>query len=266
MLLRGARILAWKHRHALVRLEHVVSVLVDLVDVQKALDTHGVNLADVQAVVAQLVDGRPRWAEDAPEVEPKLDPRLDPLTDGARVNGALSTARFVEGVAAALPPELAFVRRPLAACAAELGTTFDAAVACTKDGGLTFEAWDPDLQKCMGLMQHLADDRWKTWELGPTQTFLALLAYKPYFAHFRARGVDPVTVMRDLAAALHPPAWPVRDRPEGLVASVGPALFAVVLRAERYAADDASDVRLRDLLLALHDEPMLAGAIDQLVG
>jgi hypothetical protein len=249
-----------------VRLEHIVSVLVDLTDVQKALEARGMNIADVQAVIAQLVADRPSWAADAPEVEPKFDPRLDPLTDGARVNGALSTARFVEGVAAALPPELAFVRRPLATCAVELGATFDAAVACTKDGGLTFEAWDPDLQKCMGLMQSLADDRWKTWELGPTQTFLALLAYKPYFAHFRARGVDPVTVMRDLGATLPPPTWPVRDRPEGLVPTVGPALFAVVLRAERYAAADASNVRLRDLLLALHDEPWLAAPIDRLAG
>lgn len=78
MLLRGALILAWKHRHALVRLEHVVSVLVNLVDVQKALEAHGMNIADVQAVVAQLVDDRPRWTEDAPEVEPKFDSEARP--------------------------------------------------------------------------------------------------------------------------------------------------------------------------------------------
>lgn len=178
----------------------------------------------------------------------------------------LSTARFVEGIAAALPPELGFLRRPLAACAGELGTTFDASVSSTRDGGLTFEAWDPDLKKCMGLMQHLADDCWKTWQLAPVQVFFALLAYKPYFAHFKARGVDPTAVIRDLGEAQPPPSWPVRDRPEGLVPTVGPALFAVVVRAERYAAADASNVRLRDLLLALHDEPLLAGAIDQLVG
>ena len=42
-------------------------------------------------------------------------------------------------------------------------------------------------------------------------------------------------------------------------------MFAVSLRAERYAAADASDVRLRHLLQALHEEPHLKASIDMLV-
>ena len=267
MLVRGARVLAWQHRHALVRLEHFVSVLVDLVDVQKALETRGVNVADVQAVMAQLLDDQPRWGADAPDVEPQFDPSLDPLMAGARLNGVLSTARFVDGIATALPPELGFLRGPLAASAAELGATFDATIASTKESVLTFEAWDPELKKCMGLMQHLTDKEFTTsWEMGPVQLFGTLLGYKPYFTRFKGRGVDPLMVLRELGESRLAPTWPVRDRPVGLVATVGPALLALVVRAERYAADDASNVRLRDLLLALHDEPLLARSVDQLVG
>jgi hypothetical protein len=266
LVLRGASVLAWKHRHPVVRLAHVVNVLVDIVDVERATEARGVVTADVQAVLAQLLDDMPRWDAEGPETEPKFDPRLDALTTAAKVNGVMSTARFVDAIAAALPPELGFLRRPLAACAAELGETFDASVSSTKDGGLTFEAWDHELKLCMGLMQHMADGRWKTWQLGVTQAYLALLTYKPYFAHFKARGVDPAILIRELGESYATPTWPVRDRPEGLVATVGPALFAAILRAERYAAADATNVRLRDLLLALHDEPSLATSIDKLVG
>jgi ATP-dependent Clp protease ATP-binding subunit ClpA len=266
MLLRSALVTAWTRRHDTVRLEHLASALVDVSDVAKALEARGMHVADVEAVVAQLVDDLPSRDADAPDTEPTFDKALDPITNAAMVKGALSSARFIENIANALPSELGFLRRPLAASAPELGTTFDAPIAYGEKSGLTFEGWDVDLQKCLGLMQTLADTRWDSWQLGATHLFLALLGYKPYFATFKARRVDPAQVIRDLGERMPALRWDHRKRPEGLVPTIGPTLFAVILRAERHAAADASDVRLRHLLLALHAEPHLKESIDQLVG
>jgi hypothetical protein len=266
MLMRASRILAWKHRHDVARLEHLETVLVELVDVQKALEARGAHVADVQAVLAQLLDDLPRRDADAPEIAPTFDPRFESLMTGAVVGSAISTVRLVDGIAGALPPELAFLRRPLAATATELGATFDATLSSTKDGGLTFEGWDPELKKCMGLMQRLADERWGSWSLEPRHLFLALLFHKPYFAYFRARGQDSVALIGEMASRGGTPTWPARDRPPSLIPEISPRLFALMLRAERSAASDATDVRLRHLLLALHDEPDLMLAVDRLAG
>lgn len=265
MLLQSAHVRAWSQSHDVVRLEHLVSALVDLTDVERALEARGMQPADVQAVLDQLIEGLPRRAEDAADIEPTFDKALDALVVSARLNGVLSSAPFIENIANALPPELGFVRRPLAASATELGATFDAPIAFAANGGLTFEGWDDDLQKCMGLMQVLSDTRWEAWHLGTIQLFVALLSYKPYHAKFKARGVDPNAVIREIGEHLPNTRLPSRDRPAGFKPSVGPGLFAVILRAERYAAADASDVRLRHLLQALHEEPHLKASIDMLV-
>ena len=264
MLLRSGRVSAWLRRHRVARLEHVVRALVDVADVQSALETRGIHDADVIAVLTQLQEDIARCDDDDPDTEPPFDPALDQLTKGATVNGLLSTTRFVEGLAAALPPELAFVRRPLAACAGELGATFDAVLSSTKDGSLTFDAWDPQLKTCVGLMQQLSDKRWQSWQMSPMSLFVSLLSYKPYFAYFKERGHDPVALVNELAEGMPKPTWPVRPRPASLTPSVNPALFALLLRSERYAAADATDVRLRHLLHALHDERAIAPWIDRL--
>lgn len=265
MLLNSARVLAWKHRHPTADLEHLVHVLVDIVDVQRALDTRAVHAGDVLGVTRQLMDDLPKRSADAPDVQPAYTARLDGITSVAMVGGVVSTARFVTGIAEALPPELAFLRRPLAACAPELAATFDASLS-SKDGSLTFEAWDPELRTCMGLMQHFSDKRWESWQMAPMHLFFALLGYKPYFAYFKARGQDPMALLRDLDASIPEPDWPVRGRPADLTPALSPSLLALVLRAERHAASDATDVRLRHLLQALHEEPELTRWIERLIG
>lgn len=263
MLLNGARVLAWKHRHLTADLEHLVHMLVDMVDVRRALDARGVHADDVLGVTRQLMEDMAKRDADSPDLPPDYAVRLDTITNAAMVGGAVSTSRFVTVIAEALPAELAFLRRPLAACATELAATFDATTS-SKDGGLTFEAWEPELKTCMGLMQHLSDKRWEAWQMGPMHIFIALLCYKPHFAYFKARGHDPRALMLDLDATLPPVDWPQRGRPEGLTPALGASLFALILRAERYAASDATNVRLRHVLLALHDEPEIRPWIDRL--
>ena len=169
MLLQNAHVRAWSDCHDVVRLEHLVNALVDLTDVERALRARGMELADLRAVIDQLVEHLPKRDEHAPDVEPTFDQALDPLVVSARLNGVLSSARFIENIANSLPPELGFVRRPLAASAAELGATVDAPIAFAANGGLTFEGWDDDLQKCIGPMQALSDTRWEAWHLGTIQ-------------------------------------------------------------------------------------------------
>jgi hypothetical protein len=113
-------------------------------------------------------------------------------------------------------------------------------------------------------MQQLSDKRWQSWQMSPMSLFVSLLSYKPYFAYFKGRGHDPVVLMNEIAESLPEPTWPVRPRPATLTPVVSPALFALLLRAERYAAADATDVRLRHLLHALHDEAAIAPWIDRI--
>lgn len=265
MLLNGARILAWKHRHLTADLEHLVFMLVDMVDVRRALDARGVHADDVIGVARQLMEDLPKRDADSPDLQPGYAARLDTITNAAMVGGVVSTSRFVTTIAEALPAELAFLRRPLASCASELAATFDATTS-SKDGALTFEAWEPELKTCMGLMQHFSDKRWEAWQMGPIHLFIALLCYKPHFAYFKGRGQDPRELMLDLDATLPAPDWPQRGRPEGLTPALSASLLALILRAERYAASDATNVRLRHVLLALHDEPELTPWIDRLAG
>jgi len=263
-VISDARVRAWRYRNREVRLEHLLSGVLGLVEVQRLLDLQGVLAADTEAVTDQLLADLPRRADEEPDTEPTFDSALDPLVVRAQKGGVLRTSPFFEVFAEAMPRELGFVRRPLAAAAAQLGATYDGATSA-KGQELTFENWDPELRKCMVIMQSLSDKH-RNWLQTPQALLVAVLLYKPYFHVFKGRGQDPNVLMNDMVAS-----WPKQDpvlmrhRPSG-TPTVSAPLFALVVRAERYAAEDATEVRLRHLLLALHDEPLLARWIDRLAG
>jgi hypothetical protein len=207
------------------------------------------------------MDDLPVAAEDE---APPFAPRLDETVAKARIEGVCRTGKLVEGVAHALPRELKFLRAPLASVAHDLGDLFDARISFS-DQGLTFEAWDPELKAAAGLQQHLVDTRFKSnWWMTPATYFLGILLHKPYREAFAKRGIDAKQLLDDMVAALPPPPKWTRERPDAVTPSIAPHLYALFLRAERYAAEDASDVRLRHALAALHDERELALWVERL--
>ncbi len=259
-LLASPLLLAQRAGHARADVEHFLYVLLSLSDLTKALVKRDVYPDDVRAVLEQLLDERP--AEEG-EVTPTRSPRLQTVHDLAQRRGG-SSVDVLTSVAAALPRELVFLRRPLEEAAQDVGALYDGALA-SKGGAMTFRGWDPDLRTCMGTMQALVDTKWRSWSMTPLALLLTLLCAKRYYEPLRARGIEAVKMIEEIGSTLPQSHWR-RPPPAGHQAGIGPALYATILRAEHYAADDASDVRLRHVLAALHDEPELAPFVAQIAG
>lgn len=272
--LTAAEVTAWTYRHRQTEILHLVLVIVRLRDVSDALAKRGVLTADVLAVLGELLAELPTRAEDE-DLRPLLAPDLSALWKSAtapRRDDAGAASRVLEETALQLPRELTFLKKPLLAAAAEVAPIFDRSLtAASQEGGLSLSAWEPTLAGVVGLMQKQTDERWKSWSIRPIHLFLAVLTAKVFHDAFVARGVDIRTLLGDLGRAIAAmneslglTALRARERPASLVPSISPALFAVLLRAERYAAEDASEVRLRHLLASLHDEPELAPFVARL--
>jgi hypothetical protein len=263
VLLTAAETAAWFRRHEETDVVHLAHVLLAMIDVQKRLAARGLHVDDAIAVVTQLFEDCSLTEDE--ERRPTRSAKLAERVQIATHSGVLTTTRLVDALANDLPRELGFVRAPLQASASELGALFDAKLSA-RGTSLTFDGWDPDLRNCFGLLQKLTDDRWPSWSMTPIALFLALLAYKPYYASLTSRGVDIKALMRDFGESLPKRSTPAPPRPKTLEPSLGPSLYALVLRAERYAAEDSSDVRLRHVLTALHDETEIAAFVDRLAG
>ena len=259
-LLASPHVIAAAAGHAQADVEHLLYVLLRLIDLRKALAAHAVFPDDAMAVVDQLLDERPAL-EDV--VIPPRSPRLQTVHDLALRWGG-SAADVITSVAAALPRELAFLRKPLEAAARDVAGLYDGALSAA-NGAMTFQAWDPELRAVMGRMQGLVDTRWPSWTMAPLTLLLSLLCTKTYYAPLQERGIDVVALIGKIGEAMPAPRWE-RAVPKGHVAAISPALYAAILRAEHYAADDASDVRLRHVLAALHDETELAPWVNRLAG
>jgi hypothetical protein len=251
-LLGSPQVLASVAGHAEADVEHLLHVLLRLVDVRKALEARGAYPDDALAVVEQLLDERAPVDEG---VSPKRSPRLQTVNDLAlRLGG--SSADVITSAAAALPRELVFLRKPLEGAARDVAPLYDGALSAVK-GAMTFAAWDPELRGCMGRMQTLVDTKWRSWVMSPLTLLLSILCTKAYYDPLKARGIDVLALIGEIGASLPAPRWR-REPPADHTPGIGPALYAAILRAEHYAADDASDVRLRHVLASLHDEPELA--------
>ncbi len=259
-LLASPLLLAACAGHAEADVEHLAYILLGLVDVRKAMESRGNHPDDALAVVIQLLDER---AVSEESVVRTRTPRLQAVHDlAARAGG--TSAGVITSVAAALPPELAFARKALEGAAHDVGPLYDGALSALR-GAMSFEAWDPDLRGCMSRMQTLADTSWHSWAMSPLSLLLMLLCTRTYGEPLTARGINIAVFIKEIGAALPKSRW-TREPPEGHTPGVGPALYAAILRAEHYAADDASDVRLRHVLAALHDEPELAAFVERIAG
>jgi hypothetical protein len=269
-LLHSADIEAWLRRHVEVRVEHVVAALLVLVELRHALDKRGLHPEDALAVTEQLLHEVPVRSAHAPDEQPPRSTGLHAIVCEVSTATEISSARLVTGVATALPRELAFLRAPLTAAAAEVGVLYDRPSACldalgrpsaTQDGALTLENWDPELRRLFVAMQSLVDTSWGTWELSPKTLLMTVLFAKSYQGRFRAAGVDPEALVDEIPGVGDET---VRKRPSAQ-AGMGARLFALVLRAEADAARAGAPVGLEHVLRALHDEANLARVVERLL-
>jgi hypothetical protein len=259
----NAVVLAFARGHADVDVDHVLCNLVGLIDVRPLLSRHGVDPRDVEAVVMQLLDERPH---DLARVgEPPLAPRLEAAI-ACSVGHPDPLRRFIGELARVLPRELAFARGALTTAAPEIAAFFSESSSLTTRG-VTLERWDPRLAGVIALMQRRSDDYFQGWQIGVLNLFLALFSAKYLHDAFVARGLDVRALVRDAVAAFQKsaPDTPVRAPPDGHVASISPGLYALFIRAERYAADERRPVNLSHLLAALHDEAEYAPFVERLL-
>lgn len=257
--------MAWAKGHAEYDVEHVLDAFLEVVDVSGMLEKRGVVVADVRAILEQLLDERPRSEERGPG--PELSARLDTVVNRAGAGGRIPLAPFVENLGSALPRELGFVRPALTAAAPEIDAFFSASLSHDANDHLTLEAWSDEMKAVVGLMQKSADETLKGWGIAIFHLFFAVLAAKSLHAAFRARGVDTVAIVRELTRASKAKYGSVRFAPpEDFGMSMTPALYATFIRAERYAAEDRTSVKLRHVLAAIHDEPDYAPFVVKLLG
>jgi hypothetical protein len=247
---------AFSHREADV--EHLLDEWLRVVDIRKALEANGVFPDDAIAVVDQLLDERP--VVENP-VEAVRSPRLQAVHDLV-ARGGPSAAVVITSAAAALPRELVFLRKPLEHAAHDVAPLFDGALSAA-GGQMTFTAWDATMRGCMVAMQKVVDEHTRPWFMTPLMLFATMLITKRYHPVVTASGIDVEAVIAGIAHERKGKRRPFRDPPAGRTAGIGPALFAVILRAEHYAARDASDVALRHVLRSLRDEPELASSVER---
>ena len=260
----AAETTAWTHRHRHVEPLHVVWTAVRLSDVAAALEARHVLPADVVEVMGELMSELPTRPLDE-DLKPLASAELTQLWTASKVDGVILPSRLLERLALDLPRELTFLRKPLLAAAAEVAPIYDRSLTVNREGALTLAAWDKTLASVVALAQSQTDERWKkTWAIRPINLFVAVLVAKVFHDAFVARGVDVTALLKDLSRSLQERNQTIglradlRDRPADLTPSMSPGLFALLVRAERYAAEDSSDVPLRHALAALHDEPELA--------
>lgn len=273
--LMGGRLIAYPlslarlmgHREADV--EHLLYGLLGMVDMRNALVAHGIAIDDAEAVLDQLLQEKPTCAEnEQPPYPIALAPRFVALAEIAAPKGLanvfdLTSVAVLRATAAALPRELTFLRKAIEAAATDVGPLFDGALTIT-DGGLSLEAWDPLPAAAVGACAQITKKRPGSI-ISPATVLFALLCLKRFRETLEARGIDASAIVKEFPASMPRTWWTPRELTEG-PNTFSPSLHAVLLRTERYAADDASDVRLRDLLAALHDEPSLAPWVEKIAG
>jgi len=253
-------------RHVELEVDHVLWVLLALTDVERALAERGVLAADARAVLEQLLAEKTVVPLDAAGVPldervPPRSARVQALLAAASPAGFVSVSALLRELAApkVLPAELAFLAPSLVAIAPGVGALLDGAMA-SKDGSLTLRGWSAKAASAVSVAQHLADKRAEAWQMRPLLLYLATLSVMRDAV--KARGLE-IKAMVEEAGVPVSLGW--RAPPRGHVAGLSAGVYAILLRAERYAAAEASDVRLRDLLSALHDEPQFASGIRRLI-
>jgi hypothetical protein len=261
-LLSSARTVAWIRQHQQVTLPHVVSRLFLLEDAHRTLDANGLSTDDAIAVVDQLLDELPTDRNDD-TTPPPYASVLDRICDRARAGGHTPMGAFVTELARELPRELGFVRAPLVASAPKLGKLFDVPLG-HRGQELSLEGWHEGAKECLVIAQGLADTKWKVWMIGTAHVLFAILCWAPFADTLKAKGIDTVALIREIGATMPKPPW-ARRRPDGIKPGFSAGVLALIIRAERYAAEDAGDVRVRHLLAALHDERDLAPFVARLV-
>lgn len=265
--MRQASLTAWKHRHPRIEAEHVAFVLLRLAEVRSLLAGRGLHADDALAVIDQLLVDRPALPAEAPETEPALDVLASALEHAMQDPGArYDVAHLVPALAGLLPRELGFVRPALVAIAPELAALYDVTLSERPDAVMTLEGWTPEARQCVLSAQATVKKHRAYWQIEPVHVLLAVLFTSSVADSLRARGLEPRTITDEMGSA--PPlaqTWDWRDRPSAVTVSFSPAMYAFLVRAERYAAADRSDVRVRHLVLGLHDEPELAPYVARLV-
>jgi ATP-dependent Clp protease ATP-binding subunit ClpA len=264
LFVRRALVEAWSREHREIDVEHLVFGLVHLTDVKPMLRRRGVEPLDVIGIVQQLLEERPVLEDSSSP--PPVSPRFRTVCERAVSGERIELTPLFENVAAALPRELAFLRPALSASAPEIAAFFSAPLATTPAGQLSFAAWSPEMKGIVGLMQKQSDERIKGWTLNTFSLFYALVTSKTHQNAFTARGADVRAIVEELGREfVKAHGLSRRPKPPAThVASFTPALYAVFIRTERYAARDRTSVSLRHVLAALHDEEDLASAIEKL--
>ncbi len=270
-ILGGAEILARGYGHVTCEVIHLVDIVVQLVEIERALVARGMNADDVHAVVDQLLDELPLadGGDDAPP--PTRSAAFQRVVDRARIpgdrHGGFSATALLDAIVSELPRELRFLEKPLSSATGEVGPLYEGQLSSAK-GALTLAAWDEGLRGVFALAQKTCDERWHSWSVTPALFFITILSAKSYHDAFKARGVDPLELLRDVSAAFAARKGRTfrKKPPPGHLAGLSPGLFALILRAERYAAEDATDVKLRHVLAAIHDVPLLAPFVERLAG
>lgn len=240
----------------------LVHTLCAVPEVRDALAQRGVSLPDLDALFLQL-DGE---TVPAPEgVRPVLGPEIEPILAAATEAGRWRFGRVVSGLAAALPPVLSFLRRPLAEAAADLHDALGGAISTRPDATLTLEGWNPKVAACVGVAQKAADKAGHWWLSAPLLLVAAEVVYRDLFASRGFVGGGLVDAVDEAYATRPPHPLPLRNRPDGDLAAVGINAYASLVRAERYAAEDRTDVTLGHLLASLRAHDELRPIIDRLV-
>ena len=250
--------------------EHMLHGILSIVDVKNALGVHGVFADDASAVIAQLIEEKATFPDDEQPPYPlPFTPRvraifelIDPRNTGNVYE--VSSVALLRATAAALPAELSFLRKALEAAAIDVGPLLDGSLAMLKDGGLSLKAWDGPSGSAIAQSYELAKKH-PGGIVNPHLVLFSLLLQKRLRESLSDRGVDPTALVRDLEGSIPPNRWKTRDLTEG-PAVLSPTVVAIMLRTERYAAEDATNVRLRHLLAALHDEPTMAPWIEKIAG
>lgn len=262
LLLTDAQFAGRRRRLREIDAAYLLARLTDVPEVAAALEASGLASADVDAVVEQLLDDPDLHTED--DAEPEMGPDIGPILRASEIAGHHRLAPFLRALAEAIPPPLGFVRSALGAHADAIADAVDPPRARDAKGNATLDGWTPPIQRVIALAQHVADQRTDIWVLHPFHVLLALLGSKDYREMLARRGLTFEALDAHIAT-LPPPKEPPfgwRAKPAGEPSHVGLAMHALLVRAERFAAEDRSDVNVGHLLAALRASKTLRPVID----